>query len=104
MTQAVLRRRLAVERLSTYKEMKWPKCYKVPENSHARRSIVPAPTNTRPLAQILFSSDNLSLNPRFSDPEAISPNPPACFAPRNRSTSRRTLALMRHVGRSYPHS
>ena len=41
---------------------------------NARRSIVPAPTNTRQLAQILFSSDNLSLDPRFSDPEAISPN------------------------------
>jgi hypothetical protein len=66
--------------------------------------VVAARTNTRQLAQILCSSDNLSLDPRFSGPEAISANPPACFALRNRSTSRRALALTRHARRSNPHS
>jgi hypothetical protein len=45
-------------------------------SQNARRSIVPARTNTRQLAHILCSSDNLSLDPRFSGPEAISANPP----------------------------
>ena len=56
--------------------------------SQCRRSVA-ARANTRQLAQILCSSDNLSLDPHFSGPEAISANPPACFALRNRSTSRR---------------
>ena len=43
-------------------------------------------------------------DPRFSDPEAISANPPACFALRNRSTSRRALACTRHAHRLNPHS
>ena len=73
-------------------------------SKYARRSIVPARTNTRQLAQILCPSDNLSLDPRFSGPEAISANPPACFALRNCSTSHRALALTRHVRRSNPHS
>ena len=73
-------------------------------SQNARRSIVPAPTNTRQLAQILCPSDNLSLDPRFSGPEAISANPPACFALRNHSTSRRALACTRRAHRLNPHS
>jgi hypothetical protein len=60
--------------------------------------------HVRQLAQILCSSNKLQLNPRFSGPEAISANPPACFALRNRSTSRRALALTRHARRLNPHS
>ena len=73
-------------------------------SQNAHRSIIPARTSTRQLAQILCSSDNRSLDPHFSGPEAISPNPPACFALRNRSSSRRALALTRHARRSNPHS
>jgi hypothetical protein len=50
-------------------------------SKYARRSIVPARTNTRQLAQILCPSDNLSLDPRFSGPEAISATPPSMLRP-----------------------
>jgi hypothetical protein len=42
--------------------------------------VVAARMNVRQLAQILCSSHKLLLDPRFSGPEAISANPPACFA------------------------
>ena len=45
--------------------------------------VVAARMNVRQLAQILCSSHKLLLDPRFSGPEAISANPPACFALRN---------------------
>jgi hypothetical protein len=66
--------------------------------------VVAARMNVRQLAQILCSSQKLLLDPRFSDPEAISANPPACFALRNRSTSRRALACTRQAHRLNPHS
>jgi hypothetical protein len=72
-------------------------------SQNTRRSIVPARTSTRQLAQILCSSHKLLLDPRFSGPEPISANPRACCALRNRSTSHRALALTRHAHRSNPH-
>jgi hypothetical protein len=66
--------------------------------------VVAARMNVRQLAQILCSSHKFLLDPRFSGPEAISANPPACFALRNRSTSRRALACTRHAHRLNPHS
>jgi hypothetical protein len=71
---------------------------------NARHSIVAARMNVRQLAQILCSSRKLQLDPRFSGPEAINANPPACFALRNRSTSRRALACTRRAHRLNPHS
>ena len=64
--------------------------------------VLAARMNVRQLAQILCSSHKLLLDPRFSGPEAISANPPACFALRNRSTSRRTLACTRRAHRLTP--
>ena len=66
--------------------------------------VVAARMNVRQLAQILCSSHKLQLDPRFSGPEAISANPPACFALRNRPTSRRALACTRRPHHSNPHS
>ena len=66
--------------------------------------VVAARMNVRQLAQILCSSHKLLLDPRFSGPEAINANPPACFALRNRPTSRRALACTRRAHRLNPHS
>jgi hypothetical protein len=66
--------------------------------------VLAARMNVRQLAPILCSSRKLQLDPRFSGPEAINANPPACFALRNRSTCRRALACTRRAHRLNPHS
>jgi hypothetical protein len=42
--------------------------------------VLAARMNTCQLAQIPLLPNKLPLDPRFSGPEAISANPPACFA------------------------
>jgi hypothetical protein len=57
--------------------------------------VLAARMNVRQLAQILCSSHKLLLDPRFSGREAISANPPACFALRNRSTLDQLVGAVR---------
>jgi len=66
--------------------------------------VAAARLNMPRLAQILCSCRKLLLDPRFFAHEAVSANAPACFALRNRSSSRLALACTRHARRSNPHS
>jgi hypothetical protein len=66
--------------------------------------VVATRMNALQLAQTLCSCSKLPLHPRFCGSQRVTANTSACFAVRNRSTSRLALACMRQARRSNPHT